>query len=304
MKRAILLWTIICLSFSVKAGCDMCSLYIGVHPNQVNRGITLRYRYSQFQTNHLHNHDVEHNHNNSSNETYIREYQSVELWTQWMPFRKLQVLAMVPYSMNAMLNNGQVVDAYNHVGDAQIIGRYQIFRSQFDTTTWQHRIVLGMGLKMPTGNYLDSSQLGYLDQHLQTGTGSWDIILNLGYLIKFKKWGYNQEVFYKYNTTNRFSFQFAPQLNFNGNLYYQYSFNDWTAIPSIGYLLEHGRYDHYNGSALETSNGTALYTLINLDVYWKQFGIQGSYQSMTKERFNDPSLRNASKWMLGLSYNF
>jgi hypothetical protein len=304
MKRYIVIGALMSLSFTVEAGCDMCSLYLGVHPNQVKRGITMRYRYSQFQTNHLHNHDSEHQHSTSNNETYIREYQSLEVWTQWMPFKKLQVLAMIPYSMNAMYSGNSVIDAYNNIGDAQVLGRYQLYRSEFDSTDWQHRIVGGLGLKLPTGSYEDSSQMEYLDQHLQNGTGSWDLIFNLGYLIKYRNWGYNQEIIYKYNNANKNNFRFASQVNLNGNLFYQYTQSDWSFIPSVGYLIEHAGLDQYNGATIETSNGTTMYALINLDLYWRRIGLQGSYQGMVIEDFNDPSMHNQNKWVFGISYNF
>lgn len=293
---------ITCFLFTAEysfAGCDMCSLYLGLHPNQVKNGISIRYRNSIYNTSSSHVHNgVSH-----STKAQQRTFQTVELWGQFSVGRKMQVLMMLPYAMNSVEENTLVLDAYNHLGDVQALARYQVFRS--DEEQWlMQRVVLGLGVKAPTGIYKELSNEGYLDPHIQTGTGTWDVLYNIGYLAKYKNLSINEEVLYRMNTTNSLNFKFADRLSSNTNIYYTYTINDLAILPSIGYLLEYAGRDEENNIAIQNSNGTAHYLSTGLDVYFKNYSLNLNYQKPMVEHLRDSSTNNKRRIILGLGVNF
>lgn len=283
----------------VDAGCDMCSLYLGLHPNQVNNGITIRYRNSIYNTSSAHIHNgVSH-----GNQKQTRTFQTIELWGQFSLGRKIQVLLMLPYSMNSVEEKHLVLDAYNHLGDIQTLARYQVFRSNEESILTQ-RVVLGLGLKAPTGKYKEFSNEGFLDPHIQTGTGTWDMLYNIGYLAKYKNLSINEELLYRLNTTNSLNFKFANRFSSNTSFYYTYSKNELAVLPSIGYLLEYANMDLENYIYIQNSNGTAHYFSTGLDVYYKKYSLNLNYQKPIIENLRDEGSTNKRRVILGLGMNF
>ncbi len=293
----VLLWLLV--SNNIFAGCDMCNLYLGVHPNQVRNGISLRYRNSIYNTNSSHVHNgVSHGSNPQK-----RTFQTIELWEQFAIGRKVQVLVMLPYAMNSVEENGWVLDAYNHVGDIQTLARYQIFRSEEEQKLTQ-RVVLGFGLKAPTGKYKEFSNDGYIDPHIQTGTGTWDVLYNIGYLAKFKSLSINEEVLYKMNASNSYNFKFANRFSSNTNVYCTYSLKDLTILPSLGYLFEYAGYDKENNKDILNSNGTAHYFSTGIDLYFKNYSLNLNYQKPIVENLRDSGTSNKRRIILGFGLNF
>jgi hypothetical protein len=194
-KRALLMLTMIFAVNIAFAGCDMCNLYLGLHPNQTKNSISLRYRFSIYESTKAHVHGG--TSHSSITGTEWRTFQTMEVWSQWRIGRKIQLMFFFPYSMNSIENKGLVLDSYNHLGDIQGIVRYQLFRSDAEKHSYIHRVVIGAGIKAPTGLSTTLSNEGNVDPHIQTGTGSWDFLSNIGYLLKYKQWGVNQELLFK-----------------------------------------------------------------------------------------------------------
>ncbi len=281
------------------AGCDMCSLYMGLHPNQVKNGISLKYRYSLYETSssHVHNGVVH------STNPQTRTFQTIETWAQLNLGRKMQVVVMLPFSMNSVEEKGLVMDAYNYIGDVQGLFRYQIYKTESKNEVVS-RVVIGVGLKAPTGKYNINSNSGYLDQHIQTGTGSWDVIYNAGYLLKYKKISFNEEILYRMNTENNLNYQFADRFSSNSTLYYTLGNNTISIIPSLGYLLEFAKEDQLNDQAIINTNGTSHYLVAGVDSYYKMLNFNLNFQKAFVENLRDTQTSNKYRFIIGLGLIF
>ncbi len=301
-SKFFLVCILISLSTIAEAGCDMCSLYLGIHPNQTKNNINLRYRFSLYESNRQHTHNgVSHS---DATTTEWRTFQTIEVWAQWRIGRKMQLLAVIPYSMNSIENKGLVLDSYNSIGDAQALLRYQIFRSSSEDELFSQRIIIGIGLKAPTGQFNLKSNAGNLDPHIQTGTGSWDFIYNIGYLLKYKSYGINEELIYKLNTTNKNEYKFADRISSSTNLFYIYEHHNINLIPSIGFLIEHAQEDKDQGISQNTTNGTSYYINPGLDMYYKNWNWSINFQKPIIENLRDPHMSNKYRWIIGSSFAF
>lgn len=287
---------------NIYAGCDICSLYLGIHPNQSRNNISLKYRYSLYSSAKGHDHGGG-NHSNLSG-TNWRTFQTLELWGQWNIKRKIQILVIIPYSMNSIENKGLVIDSYNNLGDVQALARYQIFRTNSEESNYSHRMVLGIGLKTPTGKYKELSNLGFIDPHIQNGTGSWDFITNIGYLRKYKKWGINEEVIYKINTENTSQYQFANRFSSNTAIFFQIDKKDISLMPSVSHLFESAFMDKSQGIEVTNSNGNAHYVNVSLDIYYKKINLNFTLQKPFVENLRDEYLSNKFRLMTGIGYSF
>ncbi len=292
---------------NVKAGCDMCSMYLGLHPNQTKNSISLRYRFSLYESATAHNH----NGGTHSSITGIewRTFQTLETWAQFRIGKKIQLLGMIPYAMNSIENKGLVLDAFNSLGDIQGLVRYQIYRSDAEDHKYVHRVIVGIGVKAPTGKYDIKSDEGTsypisLDPHIQTGTGSWDVIYNIGYLLKYKKWGLNEEVLFKQNGKNSNEYHFANRLSSTTSVYYNYEKNDFNLMPSIGYLFEYAGMDKSENIDQTNTNGSAHYIVPGVDLYYKKFNWNLSFQKAFVENLRDVNMTNNYRWLFGMGYAF
>lgn len=284
------------------AGCDMCSMYLGIHPNQTKNSISLRYRFSLYESSKAHNHSG----GNASHITGTewRTFQTLETWGQWRVNNKLQLLFMAPFAMNSIENKGLVLDSYNSLGDIQTLARYQIFRSDAEDHNFIHRIVIGFGIKAPTGRFKVESNEGLLDPHIQTGTGSWDLIYNIGYLLKYNSWGINEEFLFKQNGKNSLEYKFADRISSNTSIFYNFEKNDLNIMPSLGYLFEYANKDKLNDQLQNSTNGKVHYVVPGVDLYYKKFNWNISYQKPIQENLRDVNMNNNYRWLIGMGFAF
>jgi hypothetical protein len=297
MKNYILL-ALLFFSLELKAGCDMCTLYLGMHPNQTKNSIGLRYRISKYNLANAHNHSGE---SHASNGEEIRLFQTMEIWAQYMPKPRWQIIAVLPYSMNSVEQNQLVLDSYNNIADLQLINRYQIYRSAEDAK-FQKQLSIGLGIKAPTGVYEEKSNSGNTDPHIQNGTGSWDVLFNGSFLIKTDNYGFNQELNVKLNSKNKNDYQFANRYSSASSLFVFFKYKRVSIQPSVTAMLEYADYDQSNDLSVYFSNGTSIYGQTAVDIYYKRliFNINSSVPVF--EQLNDVGAENKYRMGFGLNY--
>lgn len=299
MKKLPLIFLLF-FSLELKAGCDMCTLYLGMHPNQTKNSIGIKYRISEYKLTNYHNHSAN-NEVHSSNVEEKRIFQTAELWAQFMPMCRLQIIAVMPYSMNSVEQNNKVIDSYNNLGDLQIINRYQVYRSK-DDDEFQKQISLGIGIKVPTGNYQEKSRTGIIDPHIQNGTGSWDVLLNTSFLIKNEKYGFNQELNIKLNSSNKYEYKFANRYSSASSAFLFFKYKRISIQPSLTAMLEYSDYDLSRELSVYYSNGTTLYGQSTLDLYYRRFIFNVNASMPVFENLNDESASNRYRIGIGINY--
>lgn len=306
MKRIYFLFLMIISYSSLKAGCDMCNMYVGLNPNYNKNTIGLRYRYSSYSDLGMIHTNASGNYNsNNSGKLNYRSYRTTELWAMYYPTPKVQLLFAIPYMDNRLVIEDNLKQQVLGLGDLTLLGRYQILNRNIDSIHNKQRLFIGFGIKAPTGQYQDLDYGGMLDPHIQPGTGSLDYLLSLGYFLKSPSdYGFNIDLNYKITNTNPNEYRFANRLNSNMHLFYQYHFKDHVIMPSIGSAIEFASLDINQKIKQLASNGTIINGVLELDYFYHQYAIIMSVQSPVYSHFNDSNAKHQGRLMVGINYSF
>ncbi|MDX1904419.1 MAG: hypothetical protein SFU27_09705 [Thermonemataceae bacterium] len=293
------------ITFQTKA-CDICgcgvgSYYFGVMPQYHKHFVGLRYRSMSFES-HL-----------NSRLLRTKEYfHTTELWGRFYPTKRLQVMAFVPYSFNT-----QVLEASSEekkiqgLNDVMLMANYNILnlRTKQDTVmrAFQHSIWLGGGVKLPTGAYSYNEQdfADVANPNFQLGTGSVDFLLSTFYNLRYKKWGFNQDISYKINTSNSNNYRFGNKISTNTSLFYIIQKDKIGLMPHLGVYYENSAINYSKGEAIKDTGGDLLAVNIGLDIYLnKKVNLAFTYQSPVTQNLARGEIKASDRLVMQISYLF
>jgi len=293
-------------SYNTAIACDLCNSYVGINPKYNNNAIGLRYRSSSYNGYHSHTSvhktgGTEHTHESTSESSEY--YGSYSLWTRWYASPKVQLLGNLNFSDNKELENNVLTDRISAMGDASIVGKYQIYNSSLiDTSSFKHRIFIGGGIKLPTGVYQNKDSIGIIKPLFQPGTGSIDYLMNLDYLAKFKRFGLMNNISFRLNSTNKNGFRFANRINTTTLVYYKVKFKELTILPSTGIYFEQAAKDNEDGTYLDNTGGEVVFNQSGIDIYYKNIFLNIGVQIPLYEHLFGVQGSNNNRLVIGLNY--
>ena len=157
--------------------CDMCGCFMGITPYDNQSGLSLMHRYRIFngyhdygQTGHFFpagarpffpaalNADNGFEHESQGDPTDFEAYRVLELRGKYFLSRRVELNAFVPYVMNTSQVSGRQLNTAG-LGDVTVFAGYHLIRA-IETAGVQSRLVVGGGLKLPTGNDHRQNALG------------------------------------------------------------------------------------------------------------------------------------------------
>ncbi|MBL0328545.1 MAG: hypothetical protein IPP64_03785 [Bacteroidetes bacterium] len=338
MKTAITLLSVI-ITNSLFA-CDFCGCFMGITPYDNHSSITAMYRYKMF--NGYQNTDQHHNvfqksalSSNTSSNTFANSngnynalkhgstgspntepvqpkhlqsdyelYTTAELRAKFFIHKRIELNAVIPFTMNTS-SKSDLKQKISGISDLTFFtGIHLINRTM--TEKFQHRLILGAGIKLPVGDYYQKDENNQrIDFLLQPGTGSIDYMSYLNYVFGYKKLGINFMTAYKINGDNYYHERIGNSTTNYLNLFYKFRQDkDLKLFPSIQGYYEYtkGLYiDKVYQPATEMNIATAG---IGLDVFYKQISINTSFQLPISEKKFDGNLATAGKFLVGLTYSF
>lgn len=263
--------------FKVHA-CDVCGCSsggnsLGILPQFNNHFVGLRYSYKQFNTTHPPS--IIPGIEGQNSDEY---FHSLELWGRFYPIKRLQVFAFVPFHFyQQKLSNESIF--VNTIGDISVLANY-IFIQTPDTGNFKikHNFQGGIGIKMPTGQFQMKHHEELLNPNLQPGTGSWDILFNLAYTLRYKKWGMNTEVVYRLNTPNPEKYKFGDKVTLSAKGFYLKEWNKFSLLPSSGLVYEYTFSNLDKNARVDYTGGNVFSIHAGIDLYWKRFSLGLSTQ--------------------------
>ncbi len=208
-------------------------------------------------------HEEEHEHEEGHERN---RSQRLDLFLSWTPLARVTLSLDIPYAFNAIEEieaGARQTNRLHGLGDVALLGSFVL---------WRNRDVLPSFwiegrtfLKAPTGRST-RREAGFVDPHLQTGTGSWDFGLGLA-AVHRRAWGsLYTSVFYRENTEGDFGdvdYEFGDVLLANAALELPVGHAlrrpalDWLTVGAeLNYRwsgfdrLEGQRYAHSGGSIL------------------------------------------------------
>lgn len=259
---------------------------MGILPQSHRGFVGLRYSHKSYDS-----------HLNSASLQSREDFWKTELWARAFPFKRVQVLAFVPYNFNqqTIKKTGQQKDLQG-LGDISALVNYNVLNTMTDTIPHRffHNLLVGGGVKLPTGRYRYDlySDLEVANPNFQLGTGSVDFMINLVHTMRHKSWGLNTDFSYKINTQNSNEHRFGNRIVSNiSALYFQRLGDVVTLIPNAGITYENSGLDSKSGVKNPQTGGDILLGSYGLESYFKRISMGISYQVPIAQKLANGELR-------------
>lgn len=255
-------------------GCGVANYHYGILPQYQKNFVGIRYRYRSFDSRLDGSHTAAY-----SYETF----QSTELWGRFYPSDRLQIFAFVPYNFNER-QEGEVLTNLQGLGDVVISANYNVLNT-YDSTgsNWKHNLLIGGGVKLPTGKF-DAIQNGLtINQNFQLGTGSVDFLVNMIYTVRYKRAGINAEFTYNYNTTNRDEYRFGNTTRSGLTAFFIPKTGAVTLMPNAGVSVETFKDNEEFEQTFPDTGGWAMLYNAGVEAYFKRFAFGLSYSHPGKQ---------------------
>lgn len=236
---------------------------------------------------------------------YTETYTVLEARGRFWLGQRFSLTASIP-----LLNNFQAVDGIRHadvydVGDPILLGRFVVLGSKSgpDTTRFRHRFTVGLGVKFPLGR-TDVEQYGQrLDHDLQPGTGTWDGMFSMEYMVRGKSWGTTLGIMGRYNGTMADRHRFGHSASFIGEVFRIVPIKAVNVLPSAGVYVEAALPDELKGVEDPTTGGNALFSNIGARLWWNRFGVSLAWQHALVNDLGSLMIPNRERFLAGIMYS-
>jgi hypothetical protein len=267
MKKFILVTSLLCAAI-ISQACDICGcsvsnynpfLFQYLSRNYVNVSYIHRMYHTQVGT-----------------ELAGRQiYNSLLLTGQYSITKKIQLVAMIPYQQNKLENTGDTRNL-SGLGDITLLGNYKLWDRMSNAN--RQTVLIGGGVKLPTGQYTPAKNGEIDDQNFQLGTGSVDYLLNGSYRLAVGKWSVGVAASYKYNTQNKDHYRYGDVVSSGVTTAYNINLSKITIVPYLQLMNEWQMKDAHEHVLVEQSGGYATYTGGGLDFNSKKIAFGFNYQ--------------------------
>ncbi|MBT1704417.1 transporter [Chryseosolibacter indicus] len=300
MKRYIYT-TIIILTFTSDVfacntcGCGVANYHYGILPQFQKNFLGIRYRYrsyvSQLEEGHFAPYSYE-------------TFQSTELWGRFYPVNRMQVFLFVPFNFNER-KEGDKITHLNGLGDIVISANYNLINT-YDSadTQWKHNLLIGGGVKLPTGQFQKVEDGLTVNQNFQLGTGSTDLLFNIIYTLRYKKAGLNTEFTYNYNTTNRDKYRFGNTTRSSITAFYVPTTGGFTIMPNAGVSMETFQDNRQYNQPFEDTGGWAMFYNMGVESYYRNFAFGISYTHPGKQKLFSEKVTANDRVSVHLTFMF
>ena len=301
--------------------CDICGSYMGITPYDNKSSISFLHRYrvfngyrnyqqqSQFFPKSAYRvmHGGEADSMQTISHTYSKNdfesYKIFELRFKYFVVKRLELNVFLPLLDNKSKTNG----VYNHhtgFGDVSFNAGFHLITPKADKKI-RHKLILGAGIKLPTGNfYAHDNNSDRLPFEMQPGTGSTDGFGYINYVCMTKKIGTSVSLNYKMNGQNKFQEKLSNSHNDFASVFYRLQYKDLSFYPSVQANYEFTEGLKIKNVLQQNTQVNALLLGPGLDIYYKSFSLNTSWQFTAMEDVRDGFLKSAGRISLGLNYSF
>ncbi|CAN5325435.1 hypothetical protein BH09BAC5_BH09BAC5_00660 [soil metagenome] len=298
--------------------CDVCGCFIGVLPydNQSSIGLMHRYRIfsgypslpggSMFPSGAYRyaNHSVLHGVTGVTlSPDDFESYKVIELRGKLFIHPRIELNFLLPFSENRLKSNS-VTEKIDGLGDATILAGFHLINAKNDGE-FRHRLVIGAGIKLPTGNYNSKSSNEIRnDIMIQNGTGSTDGIIYVAYTGGGHNFRWGTTLSGKINSTNKFDEQFSPSVSNTSFAGYLFSKGNLNVMPQVSVYQEATKGLWVKNELVEATAMRAVLLGPGIDVYYKNLSFSYGIQLPVYEKEFQSNLLNKGKMMVNLTWSF
>lgn len=285
--------------------CNVCgssagNQYLGILPNSKSSFAGVQYQYREFQSTHE---TIE----SAGPETSRDYYHTAQVWGRFNLFRNLQLFAFVPYVYNERVENS-IYSRNTGLGDVTLLVNYRILGANSTGKEWQHSLLAGGGVKLPTGKY-DRNDIRYNEglPNIQPGTASFDFILNTNYTLQRNNTGINADISYVITTPNKDQYKFGNRLSAGLLAFHNFAIKQLKLIPQAGsrYEINELDYSNYYYSVKNMySGGNQLFASAGLQAFCSNIGAQAMLHIPLSQNYSDGMVKSKYKTELGIYFLF
>ena len=259
-------------------GCGVGTYHYGILPQVGKNFVGMRYRYSSFKStlddSHAHQYSYE-------------TFRTTELWARFYPIKRVQAFVFVPFNFNER-REGPTTKNLEGLGDVIISANYNVINT-YDSADrfFKHNLLIGAGMKLPTGEYRQIENGLTVNQNFQLGTGSVDVLLNVIHTIRHNNLGLNAELSYNINTTNKDEYKFGNAGRAGLTAFYILRAGAVTVMPNVGISAEFFRDNKQFDQPFPDTGGWASLWNVGSEIYYRSVAVGVSWSHPGKqELFN------------------
>jgi hypothetical protein len=310
--------------FSTDA-CDNCGCFMGITPYDNQSSIGIFYRYRPFSGYKIADqppeffpegrlaaplsvlHDPQGNSAGtdavySSSDYEI--YNVYELRAKYFIHQRVELNLIIPYNENKIRYNDDIT-RLKSTGDISLLAGYHLVRQIEVENKIQQRLVMGAGIKLPSGKHdfrdEDNTRYNFL---LQPGTGSLDYLFYLNYMAAGSRLGLGISSVFKVSTYNDYSQKFTNSNNTNLSIFYKLYKGNWQLIPSAQLYYERQEGMQEKGMTIPNTGSDIALLGPGADIYYKNISLSFTIQYPVRDKTDSENLSAAGRMMAGLKYNF
>lgn len=237
-----------------------------------------------------------------SNSTWYDEnFNTIQLWGRIPISNKIQVSLLVPYHFhNRESNSGD--QSISGVGDITALGFYSIVKTKNDSLTTKHNLMIGGGVKMPTGKYNETNN-GSVNPSYQLGTGSWDYILATEYIIRKNKIGLNTMLNYTIKTENEKNYRFGNQFNYGSTFFYVLENEKLSLVPQAGFAGEVYENNYQHDQKVRNTEGDILFGKLGFEIGKDKFSFGANTMLPINQNLTGGNVKANYRWSINLNYS-
>ena len=306
----------------IARACDICGCFMGITPYDNQSGFSLMHRYRifngyqnlgqspQFRPDGARiafptslNSDNGYAHNDKGDASDFEAFRVIELRSKYFLSQRVELNAFVPYVMNTSQINGRQLNT-SGIGDVTVFAGYHLIRA-IETAGVQSRLIVGGGVKLPTGEYRRTNAAGMRYPLLnQVGTGTTDGFVYANYIGSFHSLGLSVNSSFRVSSQNKFSSSMAPSTTTFASLFYRIPLGDnWQVYPSAQFFYEKTKGEMLDGNLTgEHAMNNALLGP-GVDIYYKNVSLNTSMQLPVYTAATDHPA-SAGRLVVALGYSF
>lgn len=244
----------------------------------------------------------------SNSPTSKERFNTYQVWARVPVNDKLYFNAIVPYQ-DLYRNFEDRTEHINGLGDITVIGWYQLTFSKskktdevdFNREVSPHRLNVGLGLKLPTGEFEDMLT-DRINPGFQVGTGSLDAMFSLLHSYSKNKLGVNTTATYYLKTENKNEYRFGNQFSFSSNVYYNMPLKNSAFSPFLGISGDvYNSIKQFN-EALPDTNGHIVNGAFGTEFMISKFILGANYTFPIQQDLFGENVTSKNRIMLYLNY--
>ena len=288
------------LSFQSLLACDICgcssgNYFLGPSPQFNKFFIGTRYSFRSFNTV-----------LKTNNEQFSKDfYQTAELWGGIKIKQRFQALVFLPYNVNQSKSDdgNRLIQG---LGDLTLIGNYSILDNLSltkESNAISQQLWLGLGVKLPTGQYVIDKAEVVSTANSQPGTGSFDYLVTTTYNLAINNWGIASNLNYKINQSAS-SFHFGNRLSATAFAFRTFHFKSNSISPTIGLVYENLKQSELAKLKIENTGGNAFLAAVGLESKFKNISFGVNAQLPITQNISDLQTKINLRGMVHLTYAF